>query len=633
MKRKLYTFTFATAMTFALVFAGACKEDEESAVTPSLSVDKTAIAVNQTGGTYDLAVTANVTWTGTASETFVTLSPTSGNGNATVNVTVGANNNPTQRTAIITVSADGVEPKTVTVTQPGTTPSLTVAPATLNFPAGGGEGQAAQVIANVAWTTTSTDSWLTVSPASGTATADLTVTAGPNGGTVRSATVTFSATGLPDQTIAVTQDGVSLTVSSQAVTIDANGTRRTNASDNADTLTVTANIPWAVTATTLPADNPALAPAYTDPHEWVSVSRSGEYLIYRVDGNPYPHDRAATITVNADGIDGVTPVTITITQSAREQLFLGGSVAGAWEAGAWPFTETATGSGIYELERAFPSGVFKLPLIDAYPTAYFAAGTEDEAVVPDGAENNLYLVPLTINWSAATNDLKWEITTGGYYKLTVDLNTMKLKLETATPNDPNVALIGGIQWARYNVDAFRTFATASDAAGKYYQFHGNVGYSDTDTWPGVNGAGTPADAGWPAEKMPCPEGYKMISQWVGNDQTDEVLTSFSRTYRAAGTAGNSVNGVFFGPNSANATIQDQGEAFFIPFYGYRDPATGTLTEYGEKAYIHTGNAFWGVSSQILVIDEDSVTWNRQEAGGDPTTFNWGMGASVRCIKE
>jgi hypothetical protein len=213
----------------------------------------------------------------------------------------------------------------------------------------------------------------------------------------------------------------------------------------------------------------------------------------------------------------------------------------------------------------------------------------------------------------------------GWHSITVRLDRGVVKISKKI-------IINGIEWAPANVDAFRTFATASDAAGKYYQFHGNTGYSDTDAWPGANGAGIPVDALWPTDKIPCPEGYQILSQWVGSAQTDEVLTSFSRTYRAAGTAGNSVNGVFFGPNSANATIENPGEAFFIPFAGYRDPATGTLTEYGEKAYIHTGNPYWGVSSQILVIDENSVTWNRQSASEPSNTYNWGMGASVRCIK-
>jgi hypothetical protein len=635
MKRKLYTFTFAAAIAFALVFAGACKEDEESATTPTpaLSVDKTAIAAVQAGGTYDLAVTANVAWTASASETFVTLDPGSGSSDATVKVTVTPNNGQNQRTATITVGAEGVEPKTVTVTQPGTTPVLTVAPATLAFPTSGGEGQAAQITTNVAWEATSSADWLTVTPNSGTATADLTVTATDNSGEARNATITFSATGVASQTIEVTQAAASIEVSSETISIDADGTRRTEVtSDMTDTLTVTASVAWTVAATTLPADNPTLAPAHTDDHEWVSVSQENNMLLYKIDGNPYPRERSATITVSADGAN-VAPKEIIVTQGARTQQFVGGSVVGVWDGSTIPaFTETS--SGIFEIERAFSGGVFKLPLLNAYPTAFFAAGTTDEEIEVDGAENDLYFVPLTIGWYAGEIDLKWKINTAGYYKLTVNLNTMKVKLETGTPpSDPESVFIGGVQWARNNVDAFRTFASASDNVGKYYQFRGNTGYSDTDTWPGANGADNPVDNGWPSDKMPCPAGYKLLGQWIGSIQADEVLSSFSRTYRAAGTAGNSVNGVFFGPNSANATINDQSEAFFIPFAGYRDPATGTLTEYGEKAYIHTGNAFWGVSSQILVIDETSVSWNRQEGNADPSTFNWGTGASVRCIKE
>jgi hypothetical protein len=215
----------------------------------------------------------------------------------------------------------------------------------------------------------------------------------------------------------------------------------------------------------------------------------------------------------------------------------------------------------------------------------------------------------------------------GQYSITVRLDHLTARINKK-------AVINGIEWAPANVDSNGKFADTPDAPGKYYQFLGTVGYSDTDEWLGVNGAGEPEDKVWSSQGSPCPEGYSLLDEWTysgGDLQT--ALTALPRTYRAAGTAGNAVNGIFIGPDSPTATISSTGNAVFIPFAGYRDPQTGTLTEYGQKAYIHTGNPYYGVSSQIIVIDATSVTWNRQKPEEPSSTYNWGMGASIRCIKR
>jgi hypothetical protein len=633
MKRKLYKLTFAAAMAFALVFTGACKDDEEQETkTPVLSVDKTSIASVQAGGTYTLAVTANVAWAASASETFVTLNPGNGNGDATVTVTVAANNGMDARTATITVSGEGVDAKTVTVSQPGTTPVLTVTPPTLNFATSGGEGQAAQITTNVAWTATAPD-WITVTPNNGTATADLTVTVTDNDGAERNGNITFSATGVASQTIAVTQAAATFEVDTDEIRIDADGTRREQSGDVTDTLTVNANIAWEVAATTLDGDNPVLAPAHTDSHEWVSVRQEGNYLLYSIDGNPYPRERSATITVAA--ISGQQKI-IKVTQGARTQQFVGGSVVGVWDGATIPaFTETS--SGIFEIERTFSGGVFKLPLLNAYPTAYFAAGTKgptgNEVITVDGPEHNLYFVPLTIGWGAEANDLKWEISAAGYYKLTVNLNTMKLKLESATPPpDPNAELIGGQFWAKFNVDATKTFAGAPDALGKFYQFHYDVAYSATDPLtPAWQDGSSAPNSYWEAEGgvSPCPTGWKLPD----DGQLTNMINTGS-TWAAAGTKGNAVAGRFFGANHAAATISDPQGCIFIPAAGRRASTDGTLIDAGVKGFVHSRNPYYGETTQTLIFDENGVTIaRRRNFDTNGSEILTGTGMSVRCIKQ
>jgi hypothetical protein len=653
MKNKFYLFAFAATIALALVFANSCKEDEENVVptdTPTLSVDKITIPAAQTAGTYSFAVTGNVDWTASASPNFVELSPTAGTGNVTVTVKVPENTSLDTRSSTITVNGGpDVEAKTITVTQLGLTPALLVEPSTMTFSALGDELPAV-ITANVAWMSTVTDDngevdWITVTPSEGTSSA-ITIATGANTGAERSATVTFSATnatGVTPQTIEVTQEGVMLEVGEQTIEIDAEGLTGDNITAM---ITVASNVDWTVTVTTLPEDNPALAPAAPSPHEWVAAGREDNSLIYAIDASPYPRERSATITVSGGGLSK----DIIVTQGAREHMFVGGEiVGGVWEWDAPRIPETEPGSGIYVIDRGFTAGIFKLPLRAARPTAFFAAGTKDEVVAPNGTEHDLYLVPLTTDWTNDALDLKWKIESGNPYKLTVNLNTMKLKLEAGTPpTDDSGVLIGGVMWAKFNVDTPGMFTADPQDPGKYYQFLSRLGYSTTDEWPGANGPGganTPKDAGWYDEPHtandPCPAGWR-----VPRDGDFDNLRKTGYRWRNANSAGNSVAGAFFGTNANSATIGNPGTSIFIPAAGRRTPAAGTLEQNGSQGWVHTGNPYYGVSSQIVVFKNSGTTsssdwgntWlNRQERNDDNPTavaaYNWGTGASVRCIKN
>lgn len=86
--------------------------------------------------------------------------------------------------------------------------TLSVSPATLNIAAAANSTGAFNITSNTSWTVSDNQTWLTVSPASGSNNGTVTVTAQANTNTtVRTATVTVSATGLPSQTVTVTQSG------------------------------------------------------------------------------------------------------------------------------------------------------------------------------------------------------------------------------------------------------------------------------------------------------------------------------------------------------------------------------------------------------------------------------------------
>jgi hypothetical protein len=91
--------------------------------------------------------------------------------------------------------------------QAGATSTLTVSPSTLSFGSGSGS-QSATISSNVSWTASANQSWITVSPASGSNNGSISVSVAQNAGASRSGTVTVSGGGL-SRTISVTQGAAS----------------------------------------------------------------------------------------------------------------------------------------------------------------------------------------------------------------------------------------------------------------------------------------------------------------------------------------------------------------------------------------------------------------------------------------
>jgi YD repeat-containing protein len=111
-------------------------------------------------------------------------------------------------TATITVTADnGNQTATCAVTV-NPSPPLSVSLSSVPFTASGGQ-QTFNITSNVGWTVSSSASWLTVSPASGSNNGTVTLTAfANNGSSARTATVTVSGTDVSDRTVSVTQEAL-----------------------------------------------------------------------------------------------------------------------------------------------------------------------------------------------------------------------------------------------------------------------------------------------------------------------------------------------------------------------------------------------------------------------------------------
>jgi len=190
--------------------------------------------------------------------------------------------------------------------------TLSISSASLSFVASG-EQQAFTITSNTDWTVSSSASWLTVSPASGSNNGTVTVTAVANSATTqRTATITVSGTSITAQTISITQDAapvLNVSISPSTLNFAASGEQQI--------LSITSNTNWRVSSDA----------------SWLTVSptsgsNDGSVTATAAE-NTATTQRTATITISGivsdadgDGIldahDYTTITTISVTQDAAE---------------------------------------------------------------------------------------------------------------------------------------------------------------------------------------------------------------------------------------------------------------------------------------------------------------------------
>jgi len=257
----------------------------------TLTVTPSNQTVTPPAGTTPFTVTTTGAWTALSNAAWCTVTP-SGTGNGTLTATYLQNTGAASRIASITVTVSGVNPVTVTVTQAGTSPTLTVTPSTQNVTAPAGTTNFT-VTSNSAWTVVSDAAWCTVTPSgtgNGTIAANYTLNTLL---TSRTANITVTAPGLTPVVVTVVQSAGSPTLSvtppNQNVSAAAGNTSFTVASNSA--WTVSSNAAWCT----------------------VTPSGSGNgTILANYSANTIISSRVATITVT---VAGLTPVTVTVTQS------------------------------------------------------------------------------------------------------------------------------------------------------------------------------------------------------------------------------------------------------------------------------------------------------------------------------
>ena len=180
----------------------------QPAVTNTLTIAPTSLSFAATASSSTVTVTSNGGWTVTDDQSWISVSPASGSNNGSFAVSATANTGTASRSGVVTVSGGGLTPRTIAVTQAGTSANnLTVSPTSLPLASGASSGTVS-VTANVTWTVGDDQTWLSTSSAGGSGNGSFTVSATANTGTSsRSGVVSVTGGGLPARTITVTQAG------------------------------------------------------------------------------------------------------------------------------------------------------------------------------------------------------------------------------------------------------------------------------------------------------------------------------------------------------------------------------------------------------------------------------------------
>lgn len=184
-------------------------------LTPTLSVTPSNRNVTASAGSTTFSVTSNSTWTANSSVSWCNVT-TGGTGNGTINANFAGNTSTYQRVASITIMVSGLPDQTVTVTQAGSAPMLTVGPENQNVAASSGT-TTFDVMSNTTWTVSSNATWCTVN-SSGSGNSTITANFATNStNEIRIATITVAVTGLTPESVTITQAASTVGVTEQFI--------------------------------------------------------------------------------------------------------------------------------------------------------------------------------------------------------------------------------------------------------------------------------------------------------------------------------------------------------------------------------------------------------------------------------
>ncbi len=259
-----------------------------------IETEQTELPFTANGGSQDLSVLSNTSWTVSSVPSWITVSPSNGEGDGKVKVTAQDNPNTVNRSGVIHITQSGLNlDVAVIVTQSGKT--FDVNTTVLNFE-DKQETQTVEILTDGTWNASTEDTWITLSPssASGNSTLSVTVAENPNDNE-RTGQVTVSM-GDKSSTISIVQKGKYFTVSNSLLSYTSRG--------GSLNIAVTTNDTWTAQVENSPA--------------WLQLSSASGYGNIDVNvtalDNPSVNSRSATIVFKTANNKNVK---VMVTQDAR----------------------------------------------------------------------------------------------------------------------------------------------------------------------------------------------------------------------------------------------------------------------------------------------------------------------------
>ncbi len=263
----------------------------QAGVATFVEIDPTSITVDQGAGLTSASILSNTDWTVKTNATWLTISPTQGSGNSNLEIEYDENPDLAERMAEVRICAAGLPDQVLTVTQSGRMGNLSVNPTILNVDASQ-TNTSFDITADVDWTVKTSDTWLNITPLSGSGDGTISVTVAENSSSdPRTGLITICSPGLTDRTVTVSQAGAvaaQLTVTPTLINLTASpgGTR---------TITVNSNIDWQTVRT--------LGSWWSITPEMGTAGTTEVTLTYDENGTPDP--RTGTITFSGVGVPDV----------------------------------------------------------------------------------------------------------------------------------------------------------------------------------------------------------------------------------------------------------------------------------------------------------------------------------------
>lgn len=151
----------------------------QSAPTGGLIGEEHEATVECQGGSVDIHFSSDVPWYSKTSQTWLTVSPESGDGGThRITLSVSPNLESTDRSATVTLGTSSMTMANYYVRQRGM--QISVTPALVTVKSAGGSTATAEVTSNTSWRVSTECDWLSVSPESGNRSGNITVTAAVN---------------------------------------------------------------------------------------------------------------------------------------------------------------------------------------------------------------------------------------------------------------------------------------------------------------------------------------------------------------------------------------------------------------------------------------------------------------------